>query len=134
MIFDEDDRFGRNYTMNAILPIVQGYGKLTMNKEMVHVTDEGIGMMEYSTWYGTLAGRTGNLRAAMKTVTARYPEGFNKRPRTGTPVPLDGALMAAIQSRYGARIVEHDGTRYYFVHKDCSSVKNGHMPKSKSIN
>ena len=133
IIFDEDDRFSRFYTREAIEALLRDSRRGVYNRRQLIVNRKSIKVGKYKPFWGTLVIRTKDLKEMVELFAKLHTDGINHAPR-GRKVPLDGPFCSFLNEKLGpGSLGTHRGKRYYFNHSKSNSQLNGHARPEESI-
>lgn len=111
--WDEDDMFESTYTTEATLHIMH-YGVIgAWTDKTFYVKKGGIVEGTYPRSNGTLAIKVDALKTVVPEVRKIHPEGH--RVKRGMVLTVDPTLAKVLGERYGDKMMEHTGMRYYFL-------------------
>jgi len=127
--WDEDDRFEADYTRKAVEPIVNRGAVGTWTDKTYYVKKGEIVQGIYPRSNGTLAIRMDALEAVVPEVRRIHPRGH--RVVRGMTLTVDPTLIKVLGKKYGDKMVDHTGMRYYFMR---SGGNGGPRRKGKGIN
>jgi hypothetical protein len=127
--WDEDDRFDRFYTLDVVLPIVAGNAVGTWTDTTYYVKKGEIVEGTYPRSNGTLAIKTDALKEVVPEIRKLHPKGY--RIKRGKVLTVDPTLIQILAKRYGDRMVDHGGMRYYFMR---SGGNGGPRRAGKGVN
>jgi len=111
--WDEDDMFEPTYTMQAVLPIKRKSAVGTWTDKTFYVKKGAIVSGTYPRSNGTLAIKVEALKAVVPEVRKIHPEGH--RVKRGMVLTVDPTLIKVLGKRYGDKMMDHTGMRYYFL-------------------
>lgn len=127
--WDEDDMFGTLYTATAIIPIIQGDAVGAWTDKTYYIKKGAIVPGTYPRSNGTLVIKVDALKAIVPEVRKIHPDGH--RIKRGMTLTVDPTLIKALGTRYGSKIRDHIGMRYYFLR---SGGNGGPRRKGKGVN
>jgi len=127
--WDEDDMFESTYTMSAVIPIRHHGAVGAWTDKTFYVKKGAIVPGTYPRSNGTLAVKVDALRAVVPEVRKIHPQGH--RIKNGLVLTVDPTLVKVLGERYGDKMVDHKGMRYYFMR---SGGNGGPRRAGKGVN
>lgn len=111
--WDEDDMFDVGYTLHAVLPIPVMGAVGAWNPYCCYVKRGEIVHGKYGRTNGTLAVKVDALREVVPEVRKIHPKGY--RVVRGMDLTVDPTLVKLLGEKYGDKMMDHSGMRYYFL-------------------